>query len=419
MNYLASVGTYSKNPLMWGLPPNTTITESKGARVTLNDGKKFTDWVSGLGSSILGYCDPDHLAHVTYHLHKSGGSLSLPSSLEAQVAEKLCLMLGSHVPGWTADSISARFAKTGSDVTAMAVRLARAITNKPHIVTFDGSYHGWHENFIARTSPAWGLLPFVPAPDNKKQPGELFERKAHYKVMEIEPNFDIGGWLRWDEIACIIFEVGIDEAPPGWWDYLRKLCDQTGTLLIADEVVTGLRYGLGGACERYGIKPDLVCMGKALGNGLPISALVGRREYMDWFNRVDPVFCSSTFFGESVGLAAADYVLNVWDNDKVDHLWRVGGELMEGSAWPVIGHPCRSLFTFENDVDRAFFIQGMKARGFLINRPNFPTLAHGEAEIKATLQAVREVREAWQVTGAEERETMMAGCMPRVLLRGR
>lgn len=414
MSHLAVTGTFSKAASAFGLPADTTITEAQGARVTLNDGSNLLDWISGLGSSLLGYCAQGHLNHVAHHLHKTGGSLSLPSALEAQVAEKLCLMLGAHVPAWRPDTISARFAKTGSDVTTMAVRLARAVTQRPYILTFQGGYHGWQDWTISRIEPGHGLLPMM------NLGSELYERKLWHRVIETDPyNFDMGGWYRWDEIAAVIFEVGIDTVPAGWWDYLRKTCDQTGTLLIADEVVTGLRYGLGGACERYGIQPDLVCMGKALGNGLPISALVGRREYMDWWGRNDPVFCSSTFFGESVGLAAADYVLNVWDDAKVEYLWQIGSRLMERSKWSVIGHPCRSLFTFDNEAYRAWFIQGMKARGVLCNRPNFPTLAHTEEDLTLTLKAIEEVKGEADKVGPEFIAEAMKDCLPRVLFKGR
>jgi glutamate-1-semialdehyde aminotransferase len=422
MSYLASHGTLSKAPSAWGLPDDTAIIEAQGCKYKLNDGKWYTSWTSGLGSNLYGYAHPDFTNHVSKQLSLTGGSLSLPSCLESQVAEKLCLMLGLHVPNWTPDHISARFAKTGSDVTTMAVRLARAVTQRPYILTFAGGYHGWGADFISRTDPAWGILPFIPNgghTSGKWQQAETYERKVYYGVREVEPNFDLGGWLRWDEIAAIIFEQGVADPQPGWYAYLRKLCNQTGTLLIADEVVTGLRYGLGGACERYGIEPDLICMGKGLGNGLPISALIGRRDYMDWFNRVDPVFASSTVWGESVGLAAAEYVLDNWTQDKVDYLWHIGGHLMEGSVWPVVGHPPRSLFSFEDEVSRAFFIQGMKARGILCNRPNFPTPAHGKEEAEATLKAIEEVKVLYEATEPGERETMMAGCLPRILFKER
>jgi len=113
-----------------------------------------------------------------------------------------------------------------------------------------------------------------------------------------------------------------------------------------DEIVTGLRYAIGGVSELYAIQPDLICLGKALGNGLPISVLAGRQEYLNWFNRIDPVFCSSTFWGESIGLAAAQSVLEQWDKDKVDYLWQIGNRLIVGlikSAWNVIGDPAEPV----------------------------------------------------------------------------
>jgi glutamate-1-semialdehyde 2,1-aminomutase len=403
MNYLANYGTYSKSPSAWGFPPDTYIDRAKGAKVRLNDGQWYTDWVSGLGSSILGFADPKMTTHLVFWLEYGAGSLSLPSSLERLVAEKLCHMVGSNVPGWKPDDISVRFAKTGSDVTTMAVRLARAVTGRKLVVSMTGHYHGWGEWSVSRTYPAYGVI--------MKQ-----------EVIDIDfgdvAQLDVMG----EDIAAVIFEVGLTVPGPEYFEQLRQLCNRYGILLIVDEVVTGLRYGLGGACQRYGIQPDLVCMGKALGNGLPISALVGRRDYMDWFNRDDPVFCSSTFWGESLGLAAADYVLNVWDSEKVDHLWTVGDRLMAGlreSGWDCVGHGARSLLRFDNEYQRAHFIQGMRKRGILMNRPNLPTLAHTVADAIQAAHAAAEI--AWELEQLEPAELarQMEGCLPRVLFKNR
>jgi glutamate-1-semialdehyde aminotransferase len=398
------------------LPPDTAITEAQGARVWLNTGKNgrdgYLDFVSGLGSNLLGYSQPDFCNYVSRQLSLTGGSLSLPSVLESQVAEKLCQLLGHHIPGWSPDTISTRFAKTGSDVTTMAVRLARAVTNRPWILTFKGHYHGWHDWTIGRTSPGLGVLPIM------EMGAEPYDRASWNRALEVEPNPDLGGWYDFGTVAAVILEVGITEPLPGWYDTLRDICDRSGTLLIVDEIVTGLRYGLGGACERYGIKPDLVCIGKALGNGLPISALAGRRELMDWFSRDNPVFCSSTFFGEAVGLAAADYVLSHWTQKDVDYLWTLGGKLLE-SDWPIVGHAPRSLFTFESEVQRAFFIQAALKAGLLINRPNFPTLAHTVEDVEYTLAAVKRIKAKWRATEPEEAARQVEGKLPRILFKER
>jgi glutamate-1-semialdehyde 2,1-aminomutase len=418
MGYLASVGTYSKDPACWGLAPDTVITEAQGCKVVLNDGKTYTDYCSGLGSSLLGYAPPAYCDHVSKQLSLTGGSLSLPSYLEAQTADKLGSMFSAHVPGWQSQPLGVRFAKTGSDVTTMAIRLARAVTNRPYILTFTGHYHGWGDWAISRTSPGWGILP----PDATAA-GEIFDRKNWNRIREVDfGDTNIGGYYRFDEIAAIIFEVGLVAPPEGYYQFLRRLCDQTGTLLIVDEVVTGLRYALGGTCERYGIEPDLIAMGKALGNGLPVSALVGHREYLDWFSRNDPVFCSSTFWGEAVGLAAADYVLDHWGNDEVAHLWSIGEQLMSGlieAGWNCIGHGARSLLTFENEYERAWFIQGMRARGVLMNRPNFPTLAHTEEDVRLTIEAAGIVRRELNQAEPDEIKWRVEDCLPKVLFKAR
>lgn len=404
MPALAQFGTFSKNPATWGFPVDTTVICALGACVTLNDNRQYLDWTSGLGSSILGFCDPGWADRVSIELLRTGGSLSLPSHLEARVAEQLCTMLGNHVPGWQTGDISARFAKTGSDVTTMAVRLVRAVTGRDWILTAPGNYHGWHDWTIGRTPPAWGIVEVCPA------------------VAEVDlHNLDrLSEWT--DDVAAVILEQGINDPAPGYYDNLRQWCDEHGILLIVDEVVTGLRYGLGGACERYGIKPDLVCMGKALGNGLPVSALVGRAEYMAWFARNDPVFCSSTFWGESVGLAAAKYVLSVWDAEKVTHLWHIGNRLMDGlrqAGWNVVGHGARSVLNFDSDQERAFFIQGMKEAGVLINRPNLPTMAHTTNDVAHTVGAATELREWFNGLGPGELDWLTAGKLPQVLFKNR
>lgn len=402
-DYLSYSGTFSKNPEFFGFEPGLTITEAHGSKIKLSTGEWLTDWISGLGASILGYAPHAFTSAISNQLLWTGPALSLPHHLEYEAAEKLCYLLGYSVPGWQADNLAVRWGKTGSDATTMAVRLARAVTGRHWILAFKGHYHGWGNWTVGRTPPAHGVY----------GPGvtevNWGDREALAETMD-------------SDLACVIFEVGIADPDPEYLRLLRRLCHDHGVLLIVDEVVTGLRYGMGGACERYGIEPDLVCMGKALGNGMPISALVGPREYMDWFRRDDPVFCSSTHFGEPISLAAADYVISNWSPEKVAHLWWLGAELIEGmrgAGWQCIGHGARSLMTFDSDEERAFFIQGMRARGHLFNRPNFPTLATTEQDVISAVEAAREVRADLEQLGAEELKRAVEGKLPRVLFRGR
>jgi glutamate-1-semialdehyde 2,1-aminomutase len=413
MNALVMSGTFSKSPLLYGLPESLTVTRAYGSTLELSDGRVVTCWVNGLGAHLFGY-DPLDLRH---HLDKIPFCApSLPHYLEHQVADKLALLLGNNVPGWIPEGLGVRFCKTGSEATTMAVRLARAVTGREMVLTFEGQYHGWGAEFIARTEPAWGLR-FSDDKDEREFVYGIYETTWMDKKGAFEWGKNITG-----QIAAVIFEQPATDPAPSWYPFLRQWCNDNGALLIADETVTGLRYGLGGACGRYGIEPDLVCMGKALGNGLAINSLTGRREYMEWFSRVDPVFASSTFWGETSGLAAADWVLDNWSQEKVDYIWGTGIRLKDGleaCGWSVMGHGARSVLQFESDVERAFFIHGMLDRAILMNRPNFPTTVHDQGDVIKVIDSAYEVRAAWYKAGPEEAAVQMTGKIPRVLFKNR
>ena len=413
--HLPTSGTFSKSPLAWGLPPGVAVMGGDGARVLVTEpgeggrGHAETwrlDWVSGLGANLFGHGHPKFSDWVARHVRLGTGH-SLPHHLEASTAEQLAHVLGEHVPGWLTADLGVRFCKTGSEACAMAVRLARAATGKPWVLSFPDHYHGWHDWAISRTYPARGVEP----------------RGAYYNYVKMA-NWGATDMSNFDGSRCaaVVFEVGLNLPDRKWLDGLMAWCRKEGVLLIADEVVTALRYGLGGACERYNIRPDLVCMGKALGNGLPVNALIGRREHMDWFARRDPVFCSSTHWGEAAGLAAASWVLDNFGEKEVNHLWNTGRQLIDSltnAGWSVIGHPPRSLVTFEDEYQQAFFVQGMWERGLMMNRPNFPILAHTFKDVADTEAAAREVREELGSLSKEEVEERVDGKLPRLLFQNR
>jgi glutamate-1-semialdehyde aminotransferase len=404
---LSYTGTFSKSPQAWGFEKDLVVTCAEGAEVGLSDGKWYVDWVSGLGTNLLGYGTASQRVHraVISNLQGGGGSLSLPHRLEAETAEKLSILLSENIADWNNEQVSVRFAKTGSDVTTMSIRLARAVTGRPYILTMKGGYHGWGDWTISRTRPAWG----VTATEN-----DYIDEAEFNRLEDLPDRFDI---------AAVIIEQSLEIPQQGYYYSIRKWCDARGALLIMDEIVTGLRYALGGVCELYRINPDLVCMGKALGNGLPISALVGKKEYMDWFARNDPVFCSSTFWGESVGLAAASAMLDMWDEPQVYYISSIGGLLIDGlrsAGWNVIGDPPRSLVGFSGLKEQAFFIHGMREEGVLMNRPNFPTLSHTEEMVDRTVEAAMRVHSKYNA--ALERGVLdekVEGKLPRVLFSNR
>lgn len=419
--------TLSKGSEFFGVGFQPAVLErGQGARVIAPDGTSLLDWISGLGALILGHPDPSIIlpndgepaankwAEAVCRQAWYSAAFSLPHRLEASVAEKLAALLQAHVPGWQAQPLGVRWLKTGSDACAAAVRLARAVTGRKWIISI--GYHGYHDWAVSTTPPAWGVV----------QP-QAVEAIPFGELGMLGQSLAMAGLHAWEHsssaaVAAVIVEQPPQDTPAGYWRVLRELCDKYSALLIADEVVTGLRYGLGGACQRFGIQPDIVCMGKALGNGLPIAAIVGRRDYWDWFSRNDPCFISSTSFGEAVSLAAADAVLDCWGEDQVNHLWTVGAALIEGlqaAGYKVAGYPPHSLLLHESPSHRAYFIREMARRGVLLNRPNFPTLAHTLEDVTATVQAAVDVKYAMERLGPDGLAREMAGRLPAVLFSNR
>ena len=408
MKALSMTGTFSKAPRAFGFEDELAVESGAGAYIRLNDGSQLLDFVCGLGANLLGYGNREFTQRVIRQV-ALGGGFSLPHVLEQQVAEKLVNLLGTRVPGWTPDTISVRFAKTGSDANSMAVRLARAVTGRD--IFCHNGYGGWGAEFIAMTPPALGI------PHNYKKDAFTFDFNA--------PS-SLNAFSFRDDLAAVMLEQGIVEPRVDWYEFLRTFCNKTGALLILDEVVTGLRYGLGGVAEKYQIKPDIITMGKALGNGFPISVVVGRKEYMDWFSRTNPIFCSSTHWGEAVSLAAADAMLDIWNQQEVDYIWDIGEQLIteiggavDETGWKIVGHPPRSLMVFQDDYERAFFIHGMRDRGILINRPNFICSAHTSRDVEKTAAAVFELAEERKTLDKKELMNLVEGSLPHILFTNR
>lgn len=420
--------TFSKGPEFFGVDfQPATLERGRGAYVIAPDGTRLLDWVSSLGALTLGHPDPaiadspaNHWVRAVCRQAWESAGFSLPHVLEGETAERLTALLGLHVPGWQHQLLGLRWGKTGSDACAMAVRLARAVTGRKWIISV--GYHGWSDWAVSVTPPAHGVITpqFVWAVPF----GELPSLQACFTEGMVDRDVGALEYVHGVQAeivqpAAVIIEQPPQPIPDGYWQEVRRLCTEHGALLIVDEVVTWPRNALGGACERFGIEPDIICIGKGLGNGLPISAIVGRREYFDWFSRQDPVFVSSTHFGEAVSLAAAKAVLDVWDQSCVDHLWKIGTALMDGLrgvGYSVTGYPPVSLIQHESPSHRAYFIREMARKGFLVNRPNIPNLAHTVDDVRATVQAAGEVKQAMERIDVKAE---MAGKLPATLFTNR
>ncbi len=255
------------------------LERGEGARVWDVDGNVYIDYVLGLLPVVLGYCDADVDSTIKRQLDR-GIVFSLATELEADLAERLV----SLVP--CAEMV--RFGKNGSDATSAAIRLARAHTGRDRVALC--GYHGWHDWYIGSTTRHLGV------PQAVRDLSVSFpfnDADALEALLQAAP----------DAYAAVILEPMALEAPaPGFLEAVRALCDRYGVVLVFDEIITGFRMDLGGAQTVFGVTPDLAAFGKAMGNGMPISAIVGRRQIM---RRMEDIFFSGTFGGEALSLAAS------------------------------------------------------------------------------------------------------------------
>lgn len=355
--------TNSKRPesFIKGVYP-THLKSSKGGYSYDTNGNRYIDFITGLGANLLGACD-DEINEAIKSQLQDGCSHSLGHPLEVECAERLKEFF-PFVEKW-------RFLKTGSEACSAALRIARAYKetvmhgqpNIPEWVASDG-YHGWHDQFTVLTPPAYGC------PDKRAGGG---------KTMSLEP-LGIDSRVHWYGFAGVIIEPIVTDYSDARIEYLRHLrsiCTEKKILLIFDEVITGLRWPGYSVAFQYGIIPDLIVLGKALGGGMPLSAVGGKAEVMD-----TDYFVSSTFAGETLSLAACKKMLDLLQHKhKIDHLWEKGGLFMEkfNAIWPkgirLEGYPTRSVFKGEKETKDLFFQECCKA-GILVGPSFFFSFAH-------------------------------------------
>lgn len=288
--------TFSKSHQQWvrGASP-LFLERGFGAEVVDVDGNRYIDYVLGLLPVVLGYGDPDVDAAILAQLSK-GISFSLATSLEVELSEKIVDLIPS------AEMV--RFGKNGSDATSAAIRLARAHTGRD-LVALAG-YHGWHDWYIGTTSRNKGVPLAVRSLSHSFPFNDL---DALATLLRKHP----------DEFAAIVLEPASAVQPkPGYLEGVRSLADRHGAVLVFDEIISGFRCDLGGAQALQGVTPDLSCFGKAMANGMPLSAIVGRREIM---RGIEDIFFSGTFGGEALSLAAA--IATIEKLERVDGIGRI------------------------------------------------------------------------------------------------
>lgn len=269
---------------------------AKGAYLIDADKKRYIDYVQSWGPMILGHAHPEVLEAVIERA-KSGLSFGAPTELETELAEKVCAL----VPGM--DLV--RFVNSGTEATMSAIRLARGFTGRDKIVKFEGCYHGHSDSLLVKAGS--GALT-MGVPSSPGVPAALADHTltlTYNDIAGLKKVFaDMG-----EQIACIIVEPvagNMNCVPPiaGFLESLRQVCDESGALLIMDEVMTGFRVSHTGAQGHYGVVGDLITLGKVIGGGMPVGAFGGRRDVMEKIAPLGPVYQAGTLSGNPVAMAA-------------------------------------------------------------------------------------------------------------------
>ncbi|MDU0352896.1 glutamate-1-semialdehyde 2,1-aminomutase [Paraglaciecola aquimarina] len=277
-----------------GTPP--FITKADGPYIFDADNKRYIDYVQSWGPMVLGHNHPS-IRQAVIDSAENGLSFGAPTELEVQMAEKVSELVPSME--------MLRMVNSGTEATMSAIRLARGFTNRDKILKFEGCYHGHADALLVKAGS--GALTFgVPS-----SPGIPADFAKHTLTMEYNnlESVDQAFAEYPEDIACIIVEPvagNMNCIPPvdGFLQGLRDLCDQYGAVLIFDEVMTGFRVALGGAQQKYAIKPDLTCLGKVIGGGMPVGAFGGRTEIMEMLAPLGPVYQAGTLSGNPVAMAA-------------------------------------------------------------------------------------------------------------------
>ena len=275
-----------------GTPP--FVASASGPYLTTVDGEELIDFIASWGALILGHAHPA-IVNAVEEAARRGTSYGVPTSQEVELAE----LIVSIVP--SIDVV--RMVSSGTEATASAVRVARAATARSGIIKFAGCYHGHADPFLVKAGS--GAATFG-EPDS---PGVPEATVADTRVARFNDVESVERALAGGDVAAVIVEpvagnMGVVPPAPGFLEGLRELCDEHGALLIFDEVMTGFRVALGGAQERYGVTPDLTCLGKVVAGGTAAAAYGGREDLMRRVAPDGPVYQAGTLSGNSLAVAA-------------------------------------------------------------------------------------------------------------------
>jgi glutamate-1-semialdehyde 2,1-aminomutase len=384
-----------------------------GSRVEDIDGNVYIDYVCTWGPSILGHAHPEVIAAVKAAADR-GTSFGIPNPLEVELARKIC--------DWVPSVQKVRMTNSGTEATMSAIRLARGFTGRDKIVKFEGCYHGHVDSLLVKAGS--GALT-LGQPDSAGIPAALAALTLALPFNDTEA-LRLAFERNKGEIAAVIVEpipanAGLILPAPGYLETMRELCTAHGTLLIFDEVMTGFRLARGGAQELLGIRPDLSCFGKVIGGGLPVGALGGRADIMDFLAPLGPVYQAGTLSGNPLAMAAGLAQLKILEEQDIfAKLEKLGAQLetetrsaLKSAGLDDVFYRIGSMFCLfftecpvrnlddarTANLDRfARFFHAMMEAGIYLAPSQFETgfisAAHTEDDIAQTAQAMREALRA-------------------------
>jgi glutamate-1-semialdehyde 2,1-aminomutase len=387
------------------------IDHAEGACLIDADGKTYIDYVGSWGPMICGHANAEIIDAVCAVAQK-GLSFGAPTELEVELAENICSIMPNM------DLV--RMTCSGTEATMSAIRLARGYTGRDKIIKFEGCYHGHADSLLVKAGSGALTLGIPNSPGVPASVAEFTVTLEYNNSAQVKQVFSEIG----DQIACVIVEPvagNMNCVPPqdGFLETLRDCCDQSSTVLIFDEVMTGFRVGLTGAQGLYGVKPDLTTLGKVIGGGMPVGAFGGRQEIMDHIAPTGPVYQAGTLAGNPVAMAAGLKNLEIISRDGFyDDLGRKTKNLVDGilaaadsNSIPMQANRVGAMFglfftdqervsSFTDvsrcDVDRfRKFFHAMLGQGVYLAPSAFETgfvsSAHSDAQIQQTIDCADRV----------------------------
>jgi glutamate-1-semialdehyde 2,1-aminomutase len=389
------------------------IQRARGCNLWDVDGRMYVDFVGSWGPMILGHAHPKVLTALRNTMH-DGTSFGAPTAREVDLAQVLTGALPSME--------MVRLVSSGTEATMTAIRLARAFTGRTKIVKFAGCYHGHADALLVRAGS--GAATFG-VPDSAGVPEAV---ASHTLVAELNDAAMVETYFAAEgrDIAAVIIEpvvgnMGVIPPESGFLEALRRLTRDNGSLLILDEVITGFRLGYGGAQRQFGIEPDLTCLGKIIGGGLPLAAFGGRRAVMEQLAPLGPVYQAGTLSGNPLAVAAGLETLDLLSKPGVyERLEEIGARLESGLREALAAAPLQACLNRVGSMWTLFFgvtavrdarsarasntetfarwFRGMLEQGIYLPPSQFEaafiSLAHTEADIDETVRAAGKVLSA-------------------------